>query len=96
MFLLWPEGIRHENVLLFITDTASDMIKEAKSIKDFCSRIVQMTCLVHGPHRVAEHTSPYFPQEDSLVSNIKMKFLIENKLFKSQNSCKLSPESVKM
>jgi hypothetical protein len=38
MFLLWPEGIRHDDVLLFVTDAASYIVKAGKSIKSFYAK----------------------------------------------------------
>jgi len=48
MFLLWPEGIRHDDVLLFVTDAAPYMIKAANSLKAFYSKMVHVTCLTHA------------------------------------------------
>ena len=33
MFLLWPEGIKHDNVLLLVSDAAPYMVKAGKAIK---------------------------------------------------------------
>lgn len=33
MFLLWPAGICHDGVLLFVTDAAPFMVKAANSLK---------------------------------------------------------------
>ncbi|PSN31351.1 hypothetical protein C0J52_25994 [Blattella germanica] len=77
MFLLWTNGIQHEDVLLFVTDAATYMIKAAKSIKDFYPKMVHITCLAYGLHRVAEDVRSYFPQVDALISNVK-KILVKS------------------
>ena len=33
MFLLWPNGIKFEDVLLFVTDAAPYIVKAAKTLK---------------------------------------------------------------
>jgi hypothetical protein len=52
MFLLWPEGIRHDDVILFVTDVAPYMIKVANSLKALYSKIVYVTCLAGDNTRV--------------------------------------------
>jgi len=32
MFILWPQGIKNDNILLFISDDASFMVKAGKAI----------------------------------------------------------------
>jgi hypothetical protein len=43
--LLWPESIRHDDVLLIVIDAAPYMIKAANSLKAFYSKMMQVTCL---------------------------------------------------
>ncbi|KAF0723495.1 Uncharacterized protein FWK35_00031639 [Aphis craccivora] len=54
MALLWPNGVQHDDVLLFVSDAAPYMVKSASVIKVFYSKMVHITCLAHGLHRVAE------------------------------------------
>jgi len=75
MFLLWSEGIRHDDVLLFVTDAAPYMIKAANSLKALYSKMVHVTCLAHAHHRVAETIRGKFNNVDGLVSNVKKVFL---------------------
>lgn len=58
--LLWPEGIKHDNVLLFLSDVASYMIKAGKNIKAFYSKMEYVKCLAHFLHRVAEEIRKNF------------------------------------
>lgn len=48
MSLLWPEGIKHDNVLLFLSDAAPYMVKAGKNIKAFYSNMEHVTCLAHS------------------------------------------------
>lgn len=56
MFLLWSDGIRHDDVLLFVTDAAPYMIKAADSFKALYSKMVHIICLAHPHHIVANST----------------------------------------
>ncbi|KAL4122676.1 hypothetical protein QTP88_014961 [Uroleucon formosanum] len=50
MQLLWPSGIKYENVLLFVADAAPYMVKAADSLTVLF--LIHLTCLAHGIHRV--------------------------------------------
>lgn len=73
--ILWPNGIRHNDVLLFLSDAAPYMVKAGKSIKGFYPKLVHVTCLAHALHRLAEEIRANYPDVDKLVSNIKKMFL---------------------
>lgn len=75
MFLLWPEGIKHDDVLLFLTDAAPYMVRAANSLKALYSKMVHVTCLAHGLHRVCEEVRALYPSVDRLVANVKKIFL---------------------
>ncbi|PNF19043.1 hypothetical protein B7P43_G11713 [Cryptotermes secundus] len=75
MFLLWPEGIRHDDVLLFVTDAAPYIVKAGKSIKSFYTKLVHVTCLAHALHRMTEEVRSEFLQVDALVSRTKKIFI---------------------
>lgn len=75
MFLLWPDGIRHDDVFLFLSDVAPYMIKAGTTIKALYSKMVDVTCLAHGMHRVAEDIPGKFPEIDKLIAKIKQIFL---------------------
>jgi len=80
MGVLWPNGIIHNNVLLLLTDAAPYMVKAGKVLDTFYPRMVHLTCLVHGFHRVAETIRFQFSAVDSLISNVK------KNIFKSAKS----------
>ncbi len=73
--LLWPDGIRHENVLLFLTDAAPYMKKAARALKVLFPAMLHLTCLAHALHRISEQVRGLFPDVDLLVSNGKKIFL---------------------
>ena len=75
MFLLWPDGIQHNNVLLFLSDAALYMKKAGTAIKALYSKMVHVTCLAHGMHRVAEEIRGKFSRVDKLISRVKQVFL---------------------
>lgn len=73
--VLWPGGVKHDNVLLLVTDAAPYMKKAAAALKILFPKMMHLTCLAHGLHRVAEHIRSLFPDVDRLVSNVKKVFL---------------------
>ncbi|XP_036322420.1 uncharacterized protein LOC118736432 [Rhagoletis pomonella] len=75
MTLLWPEGVRHDDVLLFVTDAAPYMVKAGKSINSFYPKMIHLTCLAHALHRVAEEVRSIFPVVDGLISKTKKVFI---------------------
>ena len=83
MFLLWPEGIHHDDVLLFVTDAVPYMIKSDNSLKALYSKMVHVTCLVHAHHWVAETIRGKFNKVDGLVSNVKKIFSMEILMLKN-------------
>jgi len=76
LHLLWPQGIKYDNILLFLSDAAPYMVKAGKGIKIMYSKMEHVTCLAHGLHRVAEEVRKCFPKVDQLISNVKKNFLM--------------------
>ena len=73
--LLWPEGVQHDKVLLFVTDAAPYMKKAAKGLKVLFPKMVHFTCLAHEVHRICEEIRVSFPDVDHLVANVKKFFV---------------------
>lgn len=73
--LLWPQGVKYDDVLLFVTDAAPYMVKAGKAIQNLYSKTIHVTCLAHGLHRVAEAVRNQYKTVDELVSNVKKSFL---------------------
>lgn len=62
-------------ILLFLTDAAPYMIKAARGLKLFYPKLLHVTCIAHGMHRVAEEIRRHFRNVDGLISNGKKIFL---------------------
>ena len=75
MHLLWPNGVQHDDVLLFLTDGAPYMIKAGNGMKCLYTKMLHVTCVAHGFHRVAEEIRSHYPIVDLLISNVKKVFL---------------------
>lgn len=75
MNILWPSGVQHSKVLLFVTDAAPYMVKASKALKTFYPRMVHVTCLAHGLHRIAESVRTCYPKVDKFISSTKKIFL---------------------
>ncbi|VVC28511.1 Hypothetical protein CINCED_3A006594 [Cinara cedri] len=75
MALFWPNGVQHNDELFFVSDAAPYMVKSASVIKVFYSKMVHITCLAYGLHRVAEEVRTVFPKVYKLISNVKKTFL---------------------
>lgn len=60
---------------MFLSDAAPHMVKAAKCIYAFYPKMVHITCVAHGLHRIAETIRGQFPKIDELVSNTKKIFL---------------------
>uniref|UniRef100_A0A2S2PQT6 CGG triplet repeat-binding protein 1 n=1 Tax=Schizaphis graminum TaxID=13262 RepID=A0A2S2PQT6_SCHGA len=74
MNILWPDGVKHDDVLLFLSDAAPYMVKSASSIKTLYSKMIHTTCLAHGLHRVAETVRILNPKVDKIIANVKKIF----------------------
>jgi len=97
MNLLWPNGIRHDKVLLFLSDAAPYMVKAGEAIKLFYSKIIHVTCLAHAFHRIAETVRAEYPKVDKLIANVKKVFRKAPRIqyFKSiAPSLSLPPEQI--
>jgi hypothetical protein len=61
MYLLWPDKVERENVLLFVNHTAACMIKAAKALQLLYPKTIHVTCLAHVLPRVAEEVRGSYP-----------------------------------
>ncbi|PSN38511.1 hypothetical protein C0J52_22137 [Blattella germanica] len=78
MGLLWPDGVKHSNVFLLVTDAAPYMCKAAAALQVLYPKMLHLTCLVHAFHRIAELVRSKFSNVDTLISNTKKVFLKAN------------------
>lgn len=74
MGILWPNGVQHEHVLLFVSDAAPYMVKAGTALQVFYSKMLHVTCAAHGLHRVAEHVRSHFNSVDKLIASVKQVF----------------------
>ena len=75
MSVLWPAGIRHDKVLLFVSDAASYMKTAGAALKVLFPRLIHITCAAHALHRMSELVRSLFPSIDKLISCVKKIFL---------------------
>ena len=52
--ILWPNGIKYDRVLLFLSDAAPYMDKTAEKMKEIFPKILHLTCLCHGLNNVCQ------------------------------------------
>ena len=88
MVLLYGNEMKYENILLLITDVATSMIKVGKASKTFCRKMINLTCLAHGLHRVSEEIRALHSEVDQLISNVKniFKSTIKNINLQAKNT----------
>jgi hypothetical protein len=72
--LLWPEGNNDDKVLLILTDAAPYKMKAAQNVKLFYSNLVQVICVAHGIHRIAEKIIDTFSKINDLINNGQIVF----------------------
>jgi hypothetical protein len=82
MNILWPEEVRNDDMLLFLSDTAPYMVKSGNAIKNLYSKIIHVTCLAHVFHRVAETVRINNPKIDRIIANVKKVFRLAFKFLK--------------
>lgn len=73
--ILWPSGIKYNNVKLFLSDGAAYMLKCGRDLKIFYPDLCHFTCLAHGLNLVAETVRGNFENVDALIANTKKVFL---------------------
>jgi len=74
MFLLWSDGICHDDVMLFLSDVPPYIIKAGKAVGVLFSKMVHIPCLAHGVHRIAEEIRGRFANVDKLIAKVKQIF----------------------
>jgi len=74
LYLLGLDGVRRNDVLLFVNDAASYMVKAGDTLKVLYTKMVRVTCTSHGLHRTAKQIRIQFPKVDKLIANVKRVF----------------------
>lgn len=73
-------NIDKNKVLLVVTDAAPYMVKAMKSLNVLYPKMIHVTCLAHGLHRVADFIRTKFSDVNDLISSVK-------KIFRKVNAC---------
>ncbi|KAG7178010.1 CGG triplet repeat-binding protein 1-like 4 [Homarus americanus] len=66
--LLWEDGIKYDRVLLVCTDAAPYMA----GLEILFPKMIHVTCLAHGLHRVAELACAVMPDVNVLISTVNV------------------------
>lgn len=74
LLLLWPEGIQFDKVLMFVSDAAPYMALAGDVLSAYFPKMVHVTCLAHGLHRVAEKVRSLYANADFAIANGKLAF----------------------
>lgn len=72
---LFPDSSMDEKICVFITDAAPYMVKAGQSLQVFYPKLLHITCLAHGFHRLAEEIRKDFGNVNKLISSTKKVFL---------------------
>lgn len=67
-------SVEKKNILLVVTDAAPYMVCTMKSLKLLYPKMIHVTCLAHGIHRVADFVKDQFKVVNDLISNMKKIF----------------------
>lgn len=68
-------GVQYDKLLLVLTDAAAYMLKAMESLQVLFPKMLHLTCLSHGLHRVAEFVRLEFPEVNQLISKTKAVFV---------------------
>ena len=99
MHILWPGGVKYDNLLLLLIDAAPYMIKAGEGLSVSYPKMIHVTCVAHTLHRVRETISVLYPNVDKLIANAKNVFVKSPsrlKIFKTRapNTLSLPPRSL--
>ncbi|VVC44266.1 Hypothetical protein CINCED_3A008855 [Cinara cedri] len=75
MYLLWPDGVRHDDVLLFLSDAPPYVKKVCTTIKALYSKMTHVICIARGLRRLTENIRSHIPRVDELVAKGQQVFL---------------------
>ncbi|KAE9533432.1 hypothetical protein AGLY_009070 [Aphis glycines] len=75
MHILWGNCVKHNDVLLFVSDAAPYMKKAGDCIKALYPKLIHVTCLTHALHNVCEEVRAHYQDVDQLIEGMKKTFL---------------------
>jgi hypothetical protein len=71
----WPDGVKFDDMLLLVTDTAPYMKKAAEGLSVSRPELIQVACVARALHRLCETSRVLYPSADKLVANGKKIFV---------------------
>lgn len=80
--IFWFDGIKQNDVLLFLLDSAPYLIECGKLLNVLYSKMVYVECTVRVLHRTSDEVSGQFGIIDKIVSNVKTFFLKRFHIYK--------------
>ncbi|XP_047114629.1 uncharacterized protein LOC124794958 [Schistocerca piceifrons] len=98
--MLWrskDEKCGEKKVLVIVTDSAAYMLKGAECFQVFYAKIIHLSCLSHGNHRVTEEVRATLSEINCLISSAKVfiKAPSPARAFQTAHpDCPLPPEPV--
>lgn len=76
MSILQPKKTLQDKVLFYVTDVTSYKIKFGHALKEFYPKLIHVSCMDYGLHKVAEANLDKFHYVDDLIiSNTRKVFL---------------------
>nr|CAH7714811.1 unnamed protein product [Callosobruchus chinensis] len=75
VFILFSYSSMDVKICVFVSDAAPYMVKAGQALKVFYPKLLHITCLAHGLHRVAEEIRKKFVIVNKLISSTKKVFL---------------------
>ncbi|XP_063610355.1 uncharacterized protein LOC134785688 [Penaeus indicus] len=72
---LWPDQILYHNILVVTTDAAPYMLKAMRGLNVLYPKMIHITCIAHGLHRVAEIIRYNYSEVNRLISAAKTVFV---------------------
>lgn len=72
--IVWPNGIHHDRVLVYGTDSARYMKRSARILQEDFPKMVNCTCVAHAWNLVAEKVRHTYAEADGIIANTKKVF----------------------
>ena len=95
--ILWLGELHYDRVLLLVSDAAPYMKKMGSSLRCLYPKLIHITCLAHGVHRVCEVVRQQYPMINRIIACGKQLFSkapFRRQSFFSQTSLPLPPKVI--
>lgn len=74
LVLVLFSDVKKDKILLVVTDAVPYMSRAMERLKMLYPKMLHITCLAHGLHRVAEYIRNEFDDVNKLISYVKLVF----------------------